>query len=120
MSAAAMTSMHSIGPESSIRCLQLEVMDMVKVAAIQMCSGVDPERNMKSVERLVREAHAAGATYIQTPEMTGALQRDRKGLMAILRPESTDLIVAGASQLAKELRIHLHIGSTAILLDDGK
>ncbi|CAN7652121.1 carbon-nitrogen hydrolase family protein [Rhizobium sp. LjRoot254] len=93
---------------------------MVKVAAIQMCSGVDPERNMKSVERLVREAHAAGATYIQTPEMTGALQRDRKGLMEILRPEATDLIVAGASALAKELRIHLHIGSTAILLDDGK
>ncbi|UVC08307.1 carbon-nitrogen hydrolase family protein [Rhizobium sp. TH2] len=93
---------------------------MVKVAAIQMCSGVDPERNMRSVEKLVREAHAAGATYIQTPEMTGALQRDRKGLMEILRPEATDLIVAGASALAKELGIHLHIGSTAILLDDGK
>ena len=93
---------------------------MIKVAAVQMCSGVDPERNMKSVERLVREAHAAGAGYVQTPEMTGALQRDRKGLMAILRPEATDLIVAGASALAKELGIHLHIGSTAILLDDGK
>ena len=59
-------------------------------------------------------------TYVQTPEMTGALQRDRKGLMEILRPEATDLIVAGASDLARELRIHLHIGSTAILLDDGK
>ena len=93
---------------------------MIKVAAVQLCSGVDPERNMKSVERLVREAHAAGASYVQTPEMTGALQRDRKGLMAILRPEATDLIVAGASALAKELGIHLHIGSTAILLDDGK
>ena len=93
---------------------------MVKVAAIQMCSGVDPERNMARVDRLVREAHASGAVYIQTPEMTGALQRDRKGLMEILRPEAGDPIVAGASALARELRIHLHIGSTAILLDDGR
>lgn len=93
---------------------------MVKIAAVQMCSGVDPVRNMQSVVQLVREAHAAGATYIQTPEMTGALQRDRKGLMEILRSEADDLIVSGASALARELRIHLHIGSTAILLDDGR
>ena len=32
---------------------------MVKVAAIQMCSGTDPVRNVESLERLVREAHAA-------------------------------------------------------------
>ena len=93
---------------------------MVKVAAIQMCSGVDPVRNAASMEALVREAHAAGARYIQTPEMTGALQRDRKGLFDILRPEETDLIVAKGASLAKELGIHLHIGSTAIALGDGK
>ena len=42
---------------------------MVKVAAIQMCSGTDPVRNVARVEALVREAHASGAVYIQTPEM---------------------------------------------------
>jgi predicted amidohydrolase len=93
---------------------------MVKVAAIQMCSGVDPARNAARVEALVREAHAAGAVYIQTPEMTGALQRDRKSLFEILRPEDTDLIVAKGASLAKELKIHLHIGSTAIALGNGK
>jgi predicted amidohydrolase len=93
---------------------------MVKIAAIQMCSGVDPLRNAASMEALVREAHAAGAVYIQTPEMTGALQRDRKGLMEILRPEEADPIVAKAAALAAELKIHLHIGSTAIALADGK
>ena len=93
---------------------------MMKVAAIQMCSGVDPVRNAARVDALVREAHAAGAVYIQTPEMTGALQRDRKGLAAILRPEETDPIVAKGASLAKELKIHLHIGSTAIALADGK
>jgi predicted amidohydrolase len=93
---------------------------MVRVAAIQMNSGTDPVRNAARFEALAREAHARGAIYIQSPEMTGALQRDRKGLMAILRPEETDPIVARASALARELGIHLHVGSTAIALDDGR
>jgi predicted amidohydrolase len=95
-------------------------MTMVKVAAIQMCSGMSVERNVASMERLVREAHAAGAVYVQTPEMTGALMRDKAGLRAILRPESADLVAAKALALARELAIHIHVGSTAILLDDGK
>jgi len=95
-------------------------MTMVKVAAVQMCSGMSVERNVASMERLVREAHAASAVYVQTPEMTGALMRDKTGLRAILRPESTDLVAASASSLARELGIHVHVGSTAILLDDGK
>ena len=93
---------------------------MVKFAAIQMCSGMDPERNIASMDRLVREAHAAGAIYVQTPEMTGALMRDKAGLRAILRPEGTDLVAAKGAALARELGIHVHVGSTAILLDDGK
>ena len=91
-----------------------------KAAAIQMCSGVDPARNADTMARLVREAAAQGATYVQTPEMTGALQRDRAAMKAALRDESGDLIVAAASKLAAELRIHLHVGSTAIGLADGK
>jgi len=93
---------------------------MLKVAAVQMCSGMDPERNVASMDRLVREAHAAGAVYVQTPEMTGALMRDKAGLRAILRPEGTDVVATKASGLARELGIHVHVGSTAILLDDGK
>jgi predicted amidohydrolase len=91
-----------------------------KAAAIQMCSGVDPARNAGTMARLVREAAAQGATYVQTPEMTGALQRDRAAMKAALRDESHDLIVAAASTLAGELGIHLHVGSTAIGLADGK
>ena len=46
-------------------------MGVFKVAAVQMRSGESPERNAVDLERLVREAAAQGATYIQTPEMTG-------------------------------------------------
>ena len=93
---------------------------MVKVAAVQMCSGKEPERNIESMERLVREAHARGAVYIQTPEMTGALQRDRSQLFAMLRGEESDPVVAAARKLAAELRIYMHVGSTVIALGDGK
>ena len=91
-----------------------------KAAAIQMCSGVDPETNAASMARLVREAAGHGAIYVQTPEMTGAVQKDRQGLMAVLRDEEHDIIVRTAGDLARELSIHLHVGSTAILLPDGK
>ncbi|SIR46339.1 Predicted amidohydrolase [Rhizobium sp. RU20A] len=92
----------------------------IKVAAVQMCSGVDPERNAAAMERLVREAAGHGARYIQTPEMTGAVQADRSGLRAVLKAEGDDLIVKTAARLAGELGVHLHIGSTAIALADGK
>jgi len=93
---------------------------MVKIAAVQMCSGVSPEKNADRMDALVREAHAAGATYIQTPEMTGALQKDRKALFAMLKPEESDIIVARGAALARELSVHVHVGSTAIGLGDGK
>jgi predicted amidohydrolase len=89
-------------------------------AAVQMCSGVDPAKNAASMARLVREAAARGATYVQTPEMTGMLQRDRAAARAVLRDESEDVVVRTGSELASELGIYMHVGSTAIALDDGK
>lgn len=91
-----------------------------KAAAIQMCSGVDPEKNAADMTKLVREAASQGAVYVQTPEMTGAVQKDRAGLMAVLKDEANDVIVSTAQELARDLGIHVHVGSTAIALADGK
>lgn len=91
-----------------------------KAAAIQMCSGVDPEKNAADMTKLVREAASQGAIYVQTPEMTGAVQKDRAGLMAVLKDEPNDVIVSTAQELARDLGIHVHVGSTAIALADGK
>lgn len=92
----------------------------VTLAAIQMCSGTDIERNAQAMERLVRAAAGRGAQYVQTPEMTGALQRDRAALRAALKAEEDDVIVATARRLADELGIYVHVGSTAIARPDGK
>ncbi|AZO50821.1 MAG: carbon-nitrogen hydrolase family protein [Mesorhizobium sp.] len=91
-----------------------------KAAAVQMRSGTSPERNAVDLERLVREAAGLGATYVQTPEMTGALVRDKEARAASFTSEDKDIIVSTARKLAKELGIFLHIGSTAILRADGK
>ncbi|RZS81959.1 putative amidohydrolase [Phyllobacterium myrsinacearum] len=95
-------------------------MSSFRAAAIQMRSGVDPQRNAADLAGYVAEAAGKGAVYVQTPEMTGALQRDRKALADVLRAEEDDIIVRTASEVAAEHGIHLHIGSTAIAREDGK
>ena len=51
------------------------------VAAVQLRSGRDPSKNLPEVEALVRDAAAAGATYVQTPEMTNIIERDRTDML---------------------------------------
>ncbi len=90
------------------------------VAAVQMRSGTSLERNVEDFAGLVREAAGKGATYVQTPEMTGLLVRDKAALMAAIAPEDRDPVAARASELARDLRIFVHVGSTAIARADGK
>jgi predicted amidohydrolase len=94
--------------------------ETLRVAAIQMRSGTEPDRNVDALKALVADAAGKGATYIQTPEMTGAVQRNREALYAVLRDETTDAVAVAASALARKHDIHLHIGSTAIARPDGK
>jgi predicted amidohydrolase len=95
-------------------------METVRVAALQMRSGMDPARNAVDFEALVREAAGKGAIYVQSPEMTGALVRDRAALKSMLKPEADDIIAHKAAALAGELGIFVHVGSTAIARPDGK
>jgi predicted amidohydrolase len=95
-------------------------MAIFKAAAVQMRSGKAPERNVRDFEALVREAAGRGATYVQTPEMTGAIVGDSDARAAAFTSEDRDIIVASGRRLAAELGIHLHVGSTAIVRTDGK
>jgi predicted amidohydrolase len=91
-------------------------MTAFKAAAVQMRSGTDVGRNVAEVERLIREAAAAGAEYVLTPEMTTILDRDRDRLLAAIAPDAEDPSLAAFRALARDLAIHLHIGSMAIRL----
>ena len=79
--------MHSTAPESSILSVK-RGMTMVKVAAVQMCSGDERRAERRQHGEAGARGACAGAIYVQTPEMTGALMRDKAGLRAILRPEN--------------------------------
>ncbi len=89
-------------------------------AAIQMRSGTGIADNRDTFEGLVREAAAMGAAYVQTPEMTGLIQKNRAALLEAIFAEEDDPIVATAASLASELGIWLHVGSTPIDRGDGK
>lgn len=91
-----------------------------RAACIQMCSSTDVAENIETVDRLVREAVRSGAEYVQTPEMTNIVQRDRAALAASLAPEASDPAVAHFSRLAGELGIVLHVGSLALKAADGR
>lgn len=95
-------------------------MTSFRVAALQMRSAMDPAANMATFEALVREAAGSGAVYVQSPEMTGVLVRGREALLERIVSADQDPLVRRASELARELSVFVHIGSTAVLLDDGK
>jgi predicted amidohydrolase len=93
-------------------------MSVFKAAAVQMRSGTDVAKNVADATALVREAAGQGARYVLTPEMTTILDRERDRLLAAISPEVTDPSLAKFRALAKELGIHLHIGSMAIRIGD--
>jgi len=95
-------------------------MSVFKAAAVQMRSGTDVGRNARTFEEMVRDAAGQGACYVQTPEMTGAIVRDKEARAAAFTTQDRDVIAAAAARLSAELGIYLHVGSTAILRDDGK
>ena len=87
-------------------------------AAVQMRTGISVTANVAAAEQLIRDAAAAGASYVLTPEMTTILDRDRARLLAAIAPQESDPSLVRFRELARELGIHLHIGSMAIKLSE--
>ena len=81
---------------------------------VQMCSGLSPAANLEQGSKLIRQAAADGADYVQTPEVSNMIQANRKALFEHLATEEDDLSLKAYRALAQELKIHLHIGSLAL------
>lgn len=92
----------------------------MKIAAIQMRSGVDIDANINAAADLIRQAADAGATFITTPEMTHMLQRSSKALLAEIATEEADRGVKAFAELAAELGVYLLIGSLAVKTGTGR
>ena len=87
-------------------------------ACAQMRSGRDPLKNRDAAVALVREAAAAGAHYVQTPEMTSLVERSREALFDKIGPEEGDPTLAALRAVARERNVFVHIGSIAVRKGD--
>ncbi|MGU3540182.1 carbon-nitrogen hydrolase family protein [Methylobacterium sp. A54F] len=84
-------------------------------ACVQMRSGREVLANRDAAVAGVREAAARGAHYVQTPEMTSLVERERAALFDKVRTEAEDPTLAGLREAARDAGVWVQIGSLAIL-----
>jgi predicted amidohydrolase len=93
---------------------------MTRIALFQSTSGIDPRANAAALVGAVEKASAGGAEMLFTPEMTGLLDRDSARAAKVLRSQDEDQVLAAAREAAARHRIWVHVGSLAVLGDNGK
>ncbi len=90
----------------------------MRIALLQMTSGIDPAVNAATMVAAVAEAAAGGAVMLFTPEMSGLVDRDRGRAKASVRREADDIVLAAVRDAAQAHGLWVHIGSLAI--DSGR
>jgi len=92
----------------------------LRIAAVQLRSGIEPSANRAAATPLIREAAQAGARLIATPECTTRLDRNAQRLLGAIGPEKDDPDLNAWGRLAEELGVWLLLGSTIISSGSGK
>lgn len=87
-------------------------------ACVQMRSGRDPLKNRDDVVALVREAVGQGADFVQTPEMTSLVEKDRASLFEKVGAAEGDPTLAALRDVARAYGIVVQIGSIAVKVGD--
>lgn len=85
-----------------------------------MTTAADHEPSLEAAEALIREAHAAGAELIMTPEVTSLIEANRAAALKKSLPEVSHPGVSLFSNLAAELNVWLLAGSFGIGLEGDK
>jgi predicted amidohydrolase len=93
---------------------------MTRVAVFQATAGINPAANARSLTNAIAQAAVGGAEILFTPEMTGLLDRDSARAAKSIQRQEDDEVLATAQGAAAEHRIWVHLGSLAVLVDDGK
>jgi predicted amidohydrolase len=86
----------------------------MKIALLQMTTGIDPAANRETIIDAMRAAKAGGADMLFTPEMSGYLDRNRGRATERIVAEADDLVLAGVRAAAAELGLWVSIGSLAV------
>jgi predicted amidohydrolase len=88
-----------------------------RAACVQLRSGEDVGENIRAASALIREAARGGAGFIATPENTSLMAADGGAKLAASFDEAHDPAIPAFAALAKELGVHLLIGSLAIIAE---
>ncbi len=89
----------------------------MKIAVLQMTSGIDPEANGDTLVAAVDEAAAAGAAMLFTPEMSGLVDSDANRATRSVAHEHEDNVLARVRAAAKAAGLWVHLGSLAVRHD---
>jgi predicted amidohydrolase len=93
----------------------------VRIAVLQMTSGLDPAANAETIAEAVARAAGEGAAMLFTPEMAGLLDRNRARARAHIVAEADNPALASLREAAARAGIWLHIGSLPVLAEgDGQ
>ena len=92
-------------------------MTQLKVACIQMRSGVEIAPNISAATALINDAADQGAQLIATPEMTSLIDIRPGMARPKIVSETEDTALAAFQRLAKARKVWLLIGSLAVTLD---
>jgi predicted amidohydrolase len=76
------------------------------------------EENLRAISGLIREAHAAGARFISTPEVSNLIGENRAATMARAEDPENSVSLNGYRALAAELGVWILVGSLCVRLAD--
>ncbi|MGE0718572.1 MAG: carbon-nitrogen hydrolase family protein [Alphaproteobacteria bacterium] len=85
-----------------------------KAACIQMTAARDQAPNAATILRLGREARAAGADLVMTPEVSNMIEPNRAAQLEKVRFEGEDPVLAAGRDLVRETGLWLLLGSIAV------
>ncbi len=86
----------------------------MRIALLQMTSGIDPAANAAVIVAAVAEAAAGRAAMLFTPEMSGLIDRDRARAKGSIVAESDDPVLGAVRAAAARHGIWVHLGSLAV------
>jgi len=90
----------------------------MRAALIQLTVTDDPTANLPVTVAYIRQAAAAGAGFILTPELTNGLSSSRAHQREVFRHEGDDPTLAALRDEAKTAGVWLLIGSLGVLTHD--
>lgn len=108
MSTASVSDGHTV-PEKPVR-----------IALLQMTSGIDPATNADMLRTAAAEAADGGASMLFAPEMAGLLDRDRARASHHVVDQDESPWAMAASDCARAFGLWIHAGSIPVPGPDGR